>query len=196
MSGTTGGPVNGEASGLDDLTGREVSLRSFPVTAIKRIEELTPRSEEKIEPADLYKFYSPVKGSFEIDAPIGKISLKLADVLATLRTAARETDELQRENHLAVATGRIYRLSALLGVFSGFDDALTVLLTAVHAHRTTVYSRADIVALERVLETIRRNPNSTDDEIIEISETLMTAGFDVNAPLADVEILVDEGDDR
>jgi hypothetical protein len=194
MSQTTGGPVNGKAN-ESDTTGARLPPTPHPRRSpVSRVEDPTPTPGETIDPWDLYKYYSPAQGQFRADAPIAEASRRVGDVLGNLRAAGKEENELERENHVAIAVGKLYGLAALTGEYPGFDDALSAVLTGVDAHRVAVYSRREIVALERVLESLRRSPNPSGEELSSIYDTLTAAGFDLNAPLggADIAALDDQ----
>jgi hypothetical protein len=196
MAETTSGPINGKA--LGDQTGSDLPLpgsRKMGVGQtfrIKIISEPELVSEDRIEPWELYKYYSRAKGDFQADARIAEISSKITNALTSLRNAAREDDELQRENHVAIAVGKLYALSAVMGEYEHFDEALSAILTAIDAHKTSVYSRTELIALQKTLEVLRRSPNPHDEDLSLIHETLLAARFDLNSPLKGLQILEDE----
>lgn len=194
MPETTSGPINGK---VHDPYSTGAGLPAALATAvggspIKVIEQSAPTTEQKIDVMDLYKFYSPQKGAFQTEAPLAEMASGLGDALAELRAAVGEEDELQRENHIAVMLGQLYATAALVGIYDHFDEAISAVLTAVEAHKTSVYTRAEIVALQKVLETLRRSPNPGDEDLALIFETFTAAGFDLNAPLSGIDLWADE----
>lgn len=191
MAETTGGPVNGKAQG--DQTGG--SLPWSPRTNIYPIKPITDPgvpTQEKIDPFGLYKYFSPAKGEFQTDALLAEISSRVSAALEGLGKAVRENDELQRENHISVAVGKLYALALMVGAYDNFDDAISAILTAVEAHKTSVYSRSEIVAIQGALEILKRSPNPGTSELTLLYEILERAGFDLNAPLTDVDIVGEE----
>lgn|SRR5208282_2577072 len=193
MAETTSGPVNGKAH-EPHLTGADLPVaftRAVGGSPIKISEQFTPTTEEKIDVVELYKYYSPQSGGFQSDAPLAGIAARLEDTLVPLRAALGEEDELQRENHIAVMLGKLYGMAVLVGIYDNFDEAISAVLTAVDAHKTTVYARGEIVALQKVLEVLRRSPNPGDDDLTLIFETLGSAGFDLNSSLAGIDLSED-----
>lgn len=193
MAETTSGPVNGKAHETHS-TGTDLPvafMRVISGSPIKISEHLVPTTEERIEVFDLYKYYSPQKGDFQSDAPLAEMASRLGDALAALTDALKEEDELQRENHIAVAVGKLYAMAPLVGVYEHFDEAISAVLTGVDAHKTSVYTRVEMVALRKVLEVLRRSPNPGDEDLTLISETLAAAGFDLNSPLAGIDLSED-----
>jgi hypothetical protein len=148
--------------------------------------------DEKIEPTQLYEYYSRETGKFEVDAPIAIISKTLADCLARVRRAAEETDEVQRENHVSLAWSNILELVSFLGSWPSFDEALTLIFTAMESHRSNPYTSRELVTLQKVLELLRRNPVPTDDDISVIYESLDSGQFDLNAPVIGLNLVEED----
>lgn len=193
MSDTSSSFVDGKhiSSGVTAPTGGE-----FPSQSPKKVIDIGKHlklgqelvSEESIEPTRLYEYFSEKSGQFEIDAPLALISQTLAESLKHLKEAVLEQDQLERENHVSLAWSTLFRLAGYFGTWPAFDEALSLLFTAYESHRESPYSTSDFVALQKVLEMLRRNPLSTDDEITLIYDSLQSADFDLNAPLHGVDL--------
>ena len=150
--------------------------------------------KEYIETRELYRVFSPHKKDFTAEATIARISQTAADCLPHLVEAISEPDELQRENHAALAFAEIFRLARFVGRYSSFDDALALILSALAAHRSAPYSPRELVVFRGILEKLRRNPVPTEADLSSLHNTLIDAGFDLNAPFAGLDLWAkDEG---
>ena len=142
------------------------------------------RPAESIDPVKLYEYFASDKGEFVVDVPIGIISKTLAASVQRVRQAIQELDELERENHLTMAWSNLFGLSRYLGSWPTFDEAYSLLVSAFESHRSAPYGNPEMIALQKVIEMLRRNPVPTDSEIGLIYEWLESTNFDLNMALA------------
>ena len=200
MSETSSGPTNGKfirntSNDITELLRMDFAdMRHRPALSTVG-ESLPPEASEQIDPVNMYRYYSPALGKFEADAPVALVSGALAEVLARLREALQETGELERENHMAVAVSTFCGISRYVGISNALDDAFATILTAIEAHRTIPYSRKEIIVLENVFERLRRSPIPNQDQLDAICEALEEGGFDLNAPVAGVDLYEEDGGD-
>ncbi|SRR6266404_9265826 len=193
MADTSSAFINGKdiSSGVTSPTGGDISeqIRSkvIEITSFQRTGK-EPVSEESIEPAKLYEYFSPETGQFVVDAPLGLISKALGVSLQRLRDAVQEQDELEKENHIAMCWSNLFGLVQYLGNWPTFDEVLALLFAAFESHRSFQYDTADLVALQRVLEVVRRNPLPTESELLLIYDSLEAAKFDLNLALAHTDL--------
>jgi hypothetical protein len=193
MPDTDSSSANGKyiASTSPQSTGGELeSRKQAKIISIATGHETRPDigTKQPIEPTKLYEYFSRETGRFEVDVPVALISDAFATSLQHLRSAAGEANELERENHVSLAWSNIIGLARFVGTWPAFDEAISMLFTAFETHRATPYKLSELVALQKVLEMLRRNPLPTDDEINLIFESLENASFDLNAPLAGINL--------
>ena len=166
-----------------------VSSRQAPIIDIQTRERTYEKETPgQIEPRALYEFYSHESRSFEVDVPIAVISRILEESIARLRLAASEQDQLEVENHVSVAWSRVKSLARYIGTWPAFDDAISLVFVSFETHRAVPYNTRELVSLQKVLEMMRRNPLPTDDETGIIFDALENAGFNLDAPLAEVDL--------
>lgn len=195
MSDTAGKP-NGEAaeSMLNLVPESSYITGQREAPSARHVFVSKPLLTEHIDPQDLYRVFSPEEKGFVVDAPIARISQSVAECLPHIVQAINEADELQRENHVSLALPNVFALARFAGVSTNFDDALALLLGALAAHRSAPYSRDELLALQRTLEKLRRNPTPTDEDVSLLYSSLEDAGFDLNAPLEGLDLSpVNEG---
>ncbi|HSZ77197.1 MAG TPA: hypothetical protein VK775_07340 [Chthoniobacterales bacterium] len=178
------------ASAYREATGGELEPRRAPIIDIATGLETGPGvlSQDRIEARRLYEFFSVETGKFEVDVPVAIISETLATSLQRVRSALAEANELEKENHISLAWSNVLGLARFIGVWPAFDEAVSLLFTAFEVHRAAPYNPPELIALQKVLEMLRRNPLPTDTEINVIYESLEAAHFDLNAPLAGVNL--------
>lgn len=193
MSATGSGRINGKytSSGYESPTGGDIGTQR-PTNVVEITSHLRTPSEtqtpEYIEPQKLYEYFSSDTGQFVVDAPLGIISKSLAASLQRLRQAVQESDELEKENHVALAWSNLFGLARYLGMWAPFDEALALLFSAFESHRSAPYDTKDLVALQKVLEMLRRNPLPTDAEISLVYDCLDAVNFDLNAAFSAVDL--------
>jgi len=146
----TAGKPNGEAVQIlpssIEMPIYSTGEREFPSSP----HALTPEVQAKqhIDPPELYRVFSQQKQDFTADASIARISQSVAECLPHLVKAISELDELQRENHTALAFAEVFRLARFTGMYTSFDDALVLMLGALAAHRSAPCSRGELVVLQ------------------------------------------------
>lgn len=177
-------PVHPESTGGELQPRRQAKI--IDITTASEIPAL--RSEQAIEIEKLYEFFSHETGKFEVDVPVALISQTLGASLQRLRNAAAETNQLERENHVSLAWSNLLGLARFVGTWPAFDDAASLLFTAFETHRATPYVVTELVALQKALEMLRRNPLPTEEEISVIFDSLEGAAFDLNKPLAEIDL--------
>lgn len=194
MADTKPSRANGKyvESGAAGTGGEILESRQAPIVNILTREvTYQKQSQESIDPQVLYEFYSPESKAFQVDVPIALISRALGDSLERLRLALTEVDQLEKENYISVAWSGLKKLARYVGTWSTFDDALSLLFTSFETHKTQPYNVKELVALQKVLEMLRRKPIPSEDDIDTIFEVLQDTGFDLDAPFAGVDL----GDD-
>ena len=159
------------------------------------IQTITHRSKtsERIDPARLYTYYSRETGQHEIDATIGLVSQRVGNALEHLRRAVAEPDELQRENHVSLALAAFFEVAVYVGFSPTFDEVFSLLSVSIAAHRSSPYSSRDLGTLLLALDIVRQTPSPSEENVDVIYELLIDAGFDVNAPFAELELRDEDG---
>ncbi|MGA3177478.1 MAG: hypothetical protein ABSE19_09030 [Candidatus Acidiferrum sp.] len=189
MSDTTSSGANGKivnwasvpSTGGDLDPGKQARIVKLPPSAQPSHQTL---QQQPLEPAKLYEFFSRETGSFEVDVPIAIASRAFGESLERMRAAMDEPDQLERENHISLAWSKALGLARFVGTWPAFDEALSILFTVFEGHRTIPYRTSELIGLQKVLEILRRNPLPGDEGIGLIFDSLVEAGFDLNAPLA------------
>jgi hypothetical protein len=178
------------ASAYRETTGGELEPRRATLIDFATGLETAPavRSQRSIDPRRLYEFYSIETEKFETDVPVALISETFSTSLQRLRSAIAESNELEKQNHVSLAWSNVLGLARFIGVWAAFDDAVSLLFTAFETHRAAPYKLPELIALQKIMEMLRRNPLPTDDEINVIYDSLESANFDMNAPLAGVNL--------
>jgi len=194
MSATAPKP-NGRSTFIGHYEPAVFELPSFPVTQVPEPQpgSYTPPSSGAISVERLYGYHSATAAKVVVEAPAALISQIVGESLVHLGRAIREQEELARENHVAVALEILSGIAKFVGTHPNFDDLLSTLLVAIAAHRTTPYSRTELTSLANILEQVRTNPTPTFEKLSELYDSLEAAGFDLNAPLAGVELTPNEG---
>jgi hypothetical protein len=96
-------------------------------------------------------------------------------------------DEIERETIMTYFAEDIFKLNMFLKINENFKDAICLLETAVIAQNSSVYNREEIWALKKVLDLMRNNIYMNEDKFNECYDILEEAGFDLNAPIGDVD---------
>src|ERR1700730_14557346 len=179
--------VNYTSSRSDAPTGGDLLKNVIDITTHRQTSPQA-RPEETIDPAKLYEYFFPEENKFVVDVPLGLISKELAVSLQRFRQAVQESDELERENHVSLAWSNLFGLAHFSGTWPTFDEALAILFAAFESHRTSLYRAKELVALQKVLEILRRTPAPTDEQIVIIYDSLDGSDFDLNSALSAVDL--------
>jgi hypothetical protein len=198
MAETRSRPANGKyiesAQNVTAASGLPEGFRTIsPVAEVRIVGDPKPKTSEKLDVASLYAHYSRETSRYETDVPIALIALRIGQAIERLRSALTEVDELQRENYISLGLAIFFETAVYVGFSSAFDEAFSLLSVSIVAHRTSPYSPSEVSALLKALEIMRQSPSPSDNDLDTIYNLLETAGFDVNAPLAGIE-LGDEGE--
>lgn len=189
MTDTANSQSNGKHISLGSTapTGGDLLSNVIEITTAKQTRPEVS-TEESIDPAKLYEYFSPDKNEFVVDVPLGLIAKELAAIVHRFRQAIQESDELERENHVALAWSNLFGLAHFLGTWPTFDEALAILFAAFESHRTSPYNAKELVTLQKVLEILRRTPAPTDDQLSVIYDSLEDSDFDLNLALGAVDL--------
>lgn len=156
------------------------------------IEELIrPREEsgidQKISPESLYRAKVPSDEDFEIPKVV-KIREIIRECMDRLSNALIFEDEVERESEMNLITQSIFELAGFIKINKVFKDAICLIQTAVEAQTKCVYTRPQIVALQKVLSLMKDNIFMDEHTLDECGDILEAADFDINAPLARAEL--------
>ena len=143
--------------------------------------------DEKIEPEGLYRPTLDAEVVSEVSQIFGIRDI-IQNAIDLLSNALPLDDEIERECELNLFTELIFVLSAYIRINKNFKDAICLVQTAVIAHIKNIYSRPQIVALQKVLSLMRNNIFMNKDVLNDCVDILEDAEFDINAPLSEVEL--------
>lgn len=152
------------------------------------IEKYNPSaSDKKISPQALYKVYLPTGVESETPRTI-QLFEKIQHSLSFLSRALDTEDEIERESIMNSFAESIFELTFLPTKSKEFKDAIFLTHTAIEAHKKEIYERREILALRYALDIIKDNLYAGDERLDKCVELLEMAGFDVNAPIGEVEL--------
>jgi len=185
MSSTESRKTNGKSAELNYVP----SPQTAPVLTVFQTHTPEPERRPQISPEELYGYYDRASGSVKADATMALAARESHTGAKAFREAYGDIDELTRENHVSIGLTHIYGLARFVGSISNsYDDVFAILMAAVVAHRTSVYSLPQIRSLENVLERLARSPNPSPSEVNAIQKLMAAASFDLNWPLAGVDL--------
>lgn len=192
MPETTGGPVNGKFVGPVPMVVTETTETAITSTGKGEITLEIKKEErqvsERIEPKDLYRYYSQSTNSFEVDAPLALVSQVFAVAADRFKRARDEEEEISRENQIAMGFEAVVSASRFLGGWPSLDEVLAILFVIRESHRHWPYARKEILALHRVCEMMRRNPAPPPEQVDSIHDDLEAADLDVNSPMDSLDL--------
>lgn len=158
------------------------------------IEEMTRKTEPgssggKISPQALYKVHPPSVSDAEIPKTI-KLIGKIQGSLSFLSDALETDDEIERESIMNSFVESIFQLTFFPTKSKEFKDAIFLIHTVTEAHKEDIYKRKEILALQKTLNLLRQNLYVGDESLDKCVEFLEKAGFDVNAPIGEIELIL------
>lgn len=149
--------------------------------------ELISKKEQSVS---IEKFYE-TKFTFEEDVFIPKI-LKIKEIIIesqnSLKEALENDYEIERESIMNLFTQSILKLVGFIKINQNFKHAINILQTAVEGQFKDVFNREKILALQNVLELMKDNIFMSEEKLDDCYDTLENAGFNLNAPLGEVEL--------
>lgn len=144
-------------------------------------------SGQGISPEVLYKVYQPVELESETPSTL-KVIEKISYSLAFLEQALEADDELERESIMISFSESIFELTFFPTKSKELKDAIFLVHTVIEAHKKEPYDTDKILTLMKVMNLIKNNPYMGDETLDQCSELLEAAGFDVNAPIGELEL--------
>jgi hypothetical protein len=158
----------------------------------KDLEQLIGEPEEigaaqKISPEILYRVTVPVKEDIETPK-ILRVREIIQEAMDYLSNALNIDDEIERESLMNLFAEILFKLTEFLKINKNLKDAICLVQTAIDVQIKSVYERNKILALEKVLGLMKDNILMDVDILNECFDILESAGFDLNAPLAGVEL--------
>lgn len=149
-----------------------------------------PSSGQKILPEALYRVYLPPGAESETPKTTMLIE-KIHQSLTFLASALGAGNEIERESVMNSFSESIFELIFFPIKSKEFKDCIHLIHTAVEAHKKDPYNRKEILVLQEVLNQVRQDLHMADETIDKCVDLLETAGFDINAPIVEVELNYD-----
>lgn len=145
------------------------------------------RIGQKISAERLYRAKVPSGEDFEIPKVV-KIREIIQECMDRLSNALIIENEVERESEMNLTTESIFELSGFIKINKVFRDAICLIQTAVEAQTRGVYTRPQIVALQKVLSLMKDNIFMDEQILDKCGDILEAADFDINAPLAGIDL--------
>ncbi len=175
-------PDRRETSG--DGLHKDVALSVTKLEEMIQEHDVEPEVGQKISPERLYR----VSGEDSGTSKMLRVRQIIQDSVDRMSDALYVEDEIERESEMNLITQDIFELIGFIKIDKCFKDAICLIVTAVQAHTKSVYTRPQIVALQKVLSLMKDNIYMDEDILDACSDILEAASFDINAPLEGAEL--------
>jgi len=144
-------------------------------------------SGQKISPKALYRAHLPPGVESETPKTI-KLIENIHQSLTFLASALHAENEIERESIMNSFSESIFELTFFPSKSKEFKDSIHLIHTAVEAHKKDPYNRKEILVLQEVLNQVRQDLHVADETLDKCVDLLETAGFDINAPIGEIEL--------
>jgi len=153
---------------------------------IREPEEIS--GDQKISPEILYSVKLPEEEKDVETSKILKFRQIIQEAMDFLSNALKIDDEIEKESVMNLFTESVFKLTGFIRINKNLKDAICLVQTAVEGEIKSVYERDKILALKKVLVLMKDNIFMDEERLDKCFDILESAGFDLNAPLAGVEL--------
>lgn len=174
------------ATQAPNLQGKVEQLGTVLLTEVTKFEDsIEKESRQKLSPERLYEIISP-----DIDEPHTLKIVKILNEYKEYLQSALENfgDEATRENKMVLFRTIVYEFDYIEDVNTNFRDAITAFKLALFSVKTEPFTREQIVAINIVMDLIKKNIYMHGDILGEIFDKL-DSHFNLAHPLKDVTLI-------